>query len=61
MSALLSFKSFGAQINDDEIKNRRYFQLQSIHLDVTSAIFLNDISISTDFEIYKTHIQIFGL
>jgi hypothetical protein len=59
--ALLSFKSFGAQINDDEIKNRPYFQLQSIHLDVTSAIFINDISLSSDFEIYKTHIQTFGL
>jgi hypothetical protein len=61
ISALLIVKSFGAQINDDEIKNRPYFQLQRIHLDFTSAIYINDISLSSDFEIYKTHIQTFGL
>ena len=61
ISALLSFKSFGMQKNDDEIKNKPYFQLQSIHLDVTSAIYINDFSISSDLEIYKTHLQSFGL
>ncbi len=61
ISALLSFKSFGIQKYNDDIKNRPYFQLQGIHLDITSAIFIMDFSISSDFEIYKTHIQTFGL
>jgi len=61
ISTLLSFKSFGMQKNNDEIKNKPYFQLQSIHLDVTSAIFINDFSISSDLEIYKTHLQTFGI
>lgn len=58
---LLSYKSFGMQQNNGEIKNKPYFQLQSIHLDITSAIFINDFSISSDLEIYKTHLQTFGL
>ena len=61
ISALLSFKLFGIQKNDDEMKNKPYFQLQSIHLDVTTTIFINDFSISSDLEIYKTHLQTFGL
>lgn len=61
ISALLCFNSFGIQKTNDEIKDKPYIQLQSIHLDVTSAIFIMDFSLSSDLEIYKTHLQTFGI
>jgi hypothetical protein len=38
-----------------------YFHIQRVHLDITSALFINDITLSSDFEIFKTHIQSFGI
>lgn len=58
---VLSFNSYGFSQNENDSSNKPYFQLQSIHLDFTSLIFINDISISSDFEIYKTYLQSFGI
>ncbi len=58
---VLHFESFGFQENKDESSNKPYFQLQSIHLDITSLIFINDFSISSNLEIYKTYLQTFGI
>lgn len=53
--------SFGFQENEISDSSKAYFHLQSIHFDFTSAIFINDLSISSDFEIYKTKIQTIGI
>ena len=53
--------SFGFQEKDLSDSSKAYFQLQSIHFDFTSAIFIMDLSITSDFEIYKTKIQTFGI
>ena len=53
--------SYGFQEKEISDSSKAYFQLQSIHFDFTSAIFINDLSISSDFEIYKTKIQTFGI
>ena len=58
---VLFLDSFGFQENKDESPNKPYFQLQSIHFDVTSLIYVLDLSISSDFEIYKTNVQNFGI
>ena len=58
---VLIVDSLGFQENKDESSNKPYFQVQSIHLDVTSLIFILDLSISSDFEIYKTKLQNFGI
>jgi hypothetical protein len=52
---------FGVQKIESDTLNKPYFQLQSIHLDVTSAIFIMDFSLSSDLEIYKTRLQTFGI
>ena len=61
IAVVLIFDSYGFQENKDESSNKPYFQLQSIHLDATSLIFILDLSISSDFEIYKTDVQNFGI
>jgi len=58
---VLSFYTYGFSQNEKDSSNKPYFQLQSIHLDITSLIFINDFSISSDFEIYKTYLQSFGI
>ena len=58
---VLSFYSYGFSQNENDSSNKPYFQLQSIHLDITSLIFINDFSISSDFEIYRTYLQSFGI
>ena len=52
---------FGVQKIESDTLNKPYFQLQSIHLDITSLIYINDFSLSSDFEIYKTSLQNFGV
>jgi len=52
---------YGIQKIESDTLNKPYFQLQSIHLDVTSAIFIMDFSLSSDLEIYKTRLQTFGI
>lgn len=61
IAVVLIFDSYGFQENKDESSNKPYFQLQSIHFDATSLIFILDLSISSDFEIYKTNLQSFGI
>jgi hypothetical protein len=58
---VLSFHSYGFSQNENDSSNKPYFELQSIHLDITSLIFINDFAISSDFEIYKTNVQNFGI
>jgi hypothetical protein len=58
---VLISESFGFQENRDESSQEPYFQLQSIHLDATSLIYILDLSLSSDFEIYKTDVQSFGI
>ena len=50
-----------AQENNTSNFNKPSFQLQSIHFDITSLIYIIDLSISSDFDIYKTNLQSFGV
>jgi len=50
-----------SQENKKTVSDKPYFQLESIHFDITSLIYLIDLSISSDFEIYKTDLQSFGV
>ena len=57
----LCFNSFGYSSNESDTTSRLGFNLQSIHGDFTSLIYVNDLSISADFEFYKTYLQRFGI
>ena len=55
------YNSSYGQENKTSNSKKPSFQVQSIHLDITSLIYINDLSISSDFEIYKTDLQSFGI
>ena len=61
ISIVLCSNSFGFQEKKITDSNKPYFQIQSIHFDITSLIYILDLSISSDFEIYKTNAQNFGI
>jgi hypothetical protein len=51
---------YGVQKTESDSSNKAYLHFQSIHLDITSLIYVNDFSLSSDFEIYRTTLQNFG-
>ena|SRR5690606_37455190 len=57
----ICFSSFVYSSNEKDISSKFGFHLQSIHGDFTSLIFINDLSLSADFEFYKTYLQRFGV
>ncbi len=58
---ILSNHSFGFQKSKITDSSKFYFKFQRVHLDITSLVFINDLSLSTDFEVAKTKLQDFGI
>lgn len=61
LSFLFFFNIPSASQTDVHDTNNFYFHLQRIHLDLTSILFINDISLSSDFEITRIHSQSIGI
>ncbi len=59
--SLLSTHIFGGQPAQETRKPTLSFNLRSIHLDFCTAIFINDLSFSSEFEIYKAGSESFGV
>jgi hypothetical protein len=61
LSLFCFFNIYASQDSLSTELNSLYFQVQRVHCDITSTFFVNDITFSSDCEIYRTSLQSFGI